>query len=276
MPHTASVADAVIAAATEKGFIGNLIGLLEQYKFSEAQFKPLVERALAATNDDLGEWRNGASLADRSYYEDSFAARLIFIATNTAAPANTREAAITALANHRTEAGVKTLKALLSDNDPKLWTPLAIAFLNALQPQVLGLPGIRILPQDFNSTDVRPLLQKMLVSANLTDRIFGTSLAEQFGDDALTAPLIALALDPNQATRENAISALAMNRTDAGVKTLKALLNDPDPQVVQMAEDAIRHAYTSRGFACGKLLWPGDFDPKYRSAEGKPGPPDLR
>jgi hypothetical protein len=120
------------------------------------------------------------------------------------------------------------------------------------------------------------LLERMLVSTNMSDRIFGTSLAEQFGHDALTAKLVTLAMSPQEATRNSAIYALALNRTDEGIKTLKKLLNDPDPKVSKMAEDAIRHAYTDRGDARGRPLLPGDFDPKYGAPELKTPPQDIR
>ena len=85
-----------------------------------------------------------------------------------------------------------------------------------------------------------------------------------------------LAKGRDRAAKDSAIYALALNRTEEGIKTLKALLNDPDPQVSKTAEDAIRHAYTDRGDAQGKPLLPGDFETKYGSPEVKPDPNDMR
>ncbi len=276
VPHSESTSDAIVAAATRNGCIGNLDGLLRQYEFDKSKLKPLMARALAATNDDLGEWHNGAVLAVNTYYDDSFLPALIAIACNSNANASSRGAAVSALACNRTEPGVSAIRSLLNDPDPKLWTPLAIAIENGLNIQVPTPTGRHLLAADFTPAEVRPLLERMLVSTNLTDRIFGTSLAEKFGDDALTAKLVALATGREAATRSSAIYALALNRTDAGLKTLRELLNDPDSQVSQMATDAIRHAYTDRGDAHGRPLLPSDFDTKYGSPGMKPDPNELR
>jgi hypothetical protein len=48
---------------------------------------------------------------------------------------------------------------------------------------------------------------------------------------------------------------------------LKTLLHDPDPKTSQLAEAAIRNAYTSRGDARGRPLWADDFDAKLRDAK---------
>jgi hypothetical protein len=276
VPHSEKVGDALVEAATRNGSIGNLDGLLRQYEFDKAKLKPLIERALAAENDDLGEWHNGAGLAMNAYYDDSFLPQLIAIAMNTNATANARGAAVDALAYNRTEPGVFTLISLLDDPDEKMWTPLAIAIMNGLENRLPTATGRHLLPGDFTSAQVRPLLERMLGSTNTSDTFFGTSLAELFGDDALTAKLVAMATDREAATRMSAIYALAFNRTDEGVKTLKKLLNDPDPKVSKMAEDAIRHAITDRGHARGRPLLPGDFDPKYGTPEVKIDPQDLR
>jgi HEAT repeat protein len=276
VPHSEKVGDAIVAAAARNSCIGSLDGLLRQYEFDKRKLQPLIERALAAENDDLGEWRSGAGLASYSYYDDSFVPALIAIACNTNADANCRGAAITALANNRTDAGVFALKSLLNDPDPKLWTPLAIAIENGLTIGVRSPTGRQLLPGDFTPAEVRPLLERMLASTDMSDKIFGTGLAGHYGDDALTAKLVAIATSRDRSCRSSAIYALALNRTDAGIKTLKALLNDSDPEVSTAAEDAIRHAYTDRGDAHGRPLLPGYFDTKYGSPEAKPDRNDIR
>ncbi len=100
----------------------------------------------------------------------------------------------------------------------------------------------------------------------------GALAAQQYPDDAFNPRLIALATEPKGTARMQAIYALAMNRTDDGVKTLKELLNDPDRQVYETTERAIRNAYTSRGNSRGRPLEPDDFDPKYQADENSPEP----
>jgi len=92
----------------------------------------------------------------------------------------------------------------------------------------------------------------------------GVGLIEQFGSDDFASQLIAIATSPGNFARDTAIYALALNRTDEGVQTLKTLLNDPDQKISKTTEDAIRNAYTSRGNACGRPLSPEDFDEKFR------------
>ena len=59
-----------------------------------------------------------------------------------------------------------------------------------------------------------------------------------------------------------AIEALAMNRTDEGVKTVRMILNDPDPAISREAEDAILSAHQRRGASRGKRLRADDFSAK--------------
>jgi hypothetical protein len=123
-----------------------------------------------------------------------------------------------------------------------------------------------LLVYDFKNEDMKPLIERALGVLNPGEWQVGVTLAALYYDDAFTDRLIALANGTNiQASiRDEAIKALAANRTDAGVKTLKALLNDPDGRVSAMAEDAIRQAYTSRGDARGRPLRPDDFDAKFQ------------
>ena len=99
----------------------------------------------------------------------------------------------------------------------------------------------------------------MLASGEQGAQIFitGVGLIEQFGGDDFTAQLIAIATSPGNFARDTAIYALALNRTDEGVKTLKALLNDPDQKIRTTVEKAIRNAYTSRGNSQGQAIAAG-------------------
>lgn len=95
----------------------------------------------------------------------------------------------------------------------------------------------------------------------------GALAAQQYADDTFTPRLIALATEPKGAARMQAIYALTLNRTDEGVKTLKTLLNDPETQIRDTVERAIRSAYTSRGNSRGRPLAPDDFDQRYQSRQ---------
>jgi hypothetical protein len=82
-------------------------------------------------------------------------------------------------------------------------------------------------------------------------------------DDTLTSRLIAIA-NGNSGARDQAILALAMNRTSIAVRTLKTLLENPDKEVRLATEEAICVAYCSRGYYHGEKLKPDDFDKKFQ------------
>ena len=76
--------------------------------------------------------------------------------------------------------------------------------------------------------------------------------------------LIALATNTNQFDWQGAVYALARNRTDDGVKTIKSLLSSSNPSTREVAEDAVRSAYLSRDNSHGRPLRPDDFDQQYQ------------
>jgi hypothetical protein len=83
-------------------------------------------------------------------------------------------------------------------------------------------------------------------------------------DDALTPRLIAIANGNNRA-RDQAIWALAMNRTDTAVGALRTFLKSPDKDVRLATEEAICVAYCYRGdYHRGEKLRPDDFDKKFQ------------
>jgi hypothetical protein len=272
VPKTEETWQAILQAVFRHGLDWTLTSLLESYKFHNEELKPIIERALAA--DNPGQWNCGAMLAGDTYYDDSFTDRLIAIATDTNTLGNTRAAkqsrlaARDALARNRTDAGVKTLKMLLNDPAPENWAPLGANILIGYWET--NRMGKRLHPEDFEANELRPLNERLLASTNFLDNDVGLSLALHFGDDALTPKLIALATKPGFKLRERAVWALAYNRTDESVKTLKTLLSDPDPKISKLAEEAIRYAYNSRGDARGRPLRADDFDAKFREPEVTP------
>lgn len=83
-------------------------------------------------------------------------------------------------------------------------------------------------------------------------------------DDTLTPRLMAIATGTNAASGQ-AIWALAMNRTDASVETLKSLLKSPNQDVRSTTEKAICVAYCYRGYYHGQKLKPDDFDKNFQA-----------
>ena len=268
VPHTDAVRKALLEAAARQGLNSSLGNVLQAYDFDQQEMKPIVERALAA--DHPGEWQAGVWLALR-YYDDALTTRLIAIASDVNARWDTRSVALKTLTYHRTDAGVKAIKALLKNPSPDMLRPLFETMANGYSHPDLGPTGRPLQPDDFSAEDLRPLIERLLASDNeaLQLQLSGALLAKSFGSDSLTPQLVALT-NASPAIRYQAISALALNRTDEGVKTLKALLNSPDPSLSQTAESAIHNAYTARGDARGRPLRPDDFDAKFREPEATP------
>jgi hypothetical protein len=263
VPHTKETRKAILDAAIKDGV--NESGLeqaLLYHEFSNDEVKPVIERALAA--DNSAGWRAGVWLALR-YYDDAFTAPLIAIANDATARWDTRSIAMRALTYHRSDAGVKAIKALLKNPAPEMLRTLYETIANGYA----HLPAANessLRPEDFSAEDLRPLIERLLVSTNqvFQEPLSGALLAKQFGSDALTAQLVVLATNSSPDVKYHAICALALNRTDEGIKTLKRLLNGSDPNDSKIAETAIRNAYTDRGQARGRPLKPDDFDEKYQ------------
>jgi beta-lactamase regulating signal transducer with metallopeptidase domain/HEAT repeat protein len=268
-PHTAETRKAIFDEAVRHGLTVNLEFLITRYDFTKAskeEIRPLVERALDPRNS--GQWTAGASLAACAANRTDFAPRLIEIASGTNTPDNARGAAIGALAYIRTDAGVKALKALLNDPDPAIWSTLANAIVGGFESSASYPIGLR--PDDFEVAEVRPLAERLLTSSNSYEVGCGVRLAEKFGFDDLTPLVVALAVKSSSQDQFPAIDALAMNRTDLGVRTLKMLLEGTDLTVSKIVEKAIRRAYTSRGNALGRPLRGDDFDAKFQQPEVRP------
>jgi hypothetical protein len=117
------------------------------------------------------------------------------------------------------------------------------------------------------SEELHPLIERSLAPENPQSWTAGALAAQQYADDAFTPRLIALATEPQNAARVQAIYALAANRTDESVKALKVLLNDSDSKIREATESAIRISYSSRGIWQGRPPNPEDFDAKFREAK---------
>lgn len=259
VPHSKEIRSTILQAVREHGLSQIMRYLLAQYGFPQEEISPVIERALAP--DSPGNWAAGADLAG-SYFDDAFTARLIAIAKDPASDA--RPNAITTLGRHRTDEGIAVLKSLLNDPDPRIWTPLAEAVEYA-RFQAEKASGTPLRPDDFDAEELKPLIERLLSSdKEVPDVITGASLVAQFGVDGFMQQMIAMTAIHASAVWPRAVYALAMNRTDEGVKTLKALLEDPYPKTRHTVELYLRRAYTDRGNALGRPLRPEDFDEKYQ------------
>jgi hypothetical protein len=133
-------------------------------------------------------------------------------------------------------------------------------------------PGMDFLLTQYGFTEqqIGPAIERSLAPDNRQCWQAGASASQRHPNDAFTARLIAIAMDPQSEGRTQAIYALAANRTDESVQALKLLLQNPDEQVRKETDRAIHIAYLYRGNWCGKPLRPEDFDEKFRQRDWNP------
>jgi hypothetical protein len=122
-------------------------------------------------------------------------------------------------------------------------------------------PSLAPLLMNFGGTldEVKPLIERSLAADHPQDWAAGAQLAQDFGDDAFNPRLIAIATTPGSDARGNAIFALAQNRTDEGVQTLKSLMNDPDPKILLPLTQTVLNAGMAARGSLGKPLRTNDF-----------------
>ena len=111
----------------------------------------------------------------------------------------------------------------------------------------------------FTKEEMKPIIERALAPDNEPEWAAGAGLAQRFGDDAFTERLVAIAKTPRNNAQTAAIDALAYNRTDEGVKTLKELLSDPHQNIWTPLAFAIENAYNYRRDTMGRPLRPDDF-----------------
>ena len=109
---------------------------------------------------------------------------------------------------------------------------------------------------------MKPIIERALAPENEQEWAAGAGLAQQYSDDAFTERLAAIAKTPRINAQTAAIEALAYNRTDEGVKTLKVLLSDPHQNIWTPLAFAIQNAYNYRHDSTGRPLRPDDFTAK--------------
>jgi hypothetical protein len=122
----------------------------------------------------------------------------------------------------------------------------------------------------FNDEKIKLLINLSLSPEHPYTWVEGALAAQQYPDDRFASRLSAIALDPNSKARLQAIYALAKNRTDESVATLKKLLKESDPNdpkertIRQNTEHAIRQAYQQGNNTKGRPFRKDDFDIKYQ------------
>ena len=190
LPHTQEVKGAVLNAARIRGLGGALASVLEHVGCTDAELAEVIRRSMASNDPNIVR---EAVLAAQSHPADEYMPKLIAIATGSEPGGfGNRESAIYAIAYHRTDEGVAALKTLLNDPNPKI--------------------------RDVTSNTIR--------SAYRRHPVFPEKV-----DEAFTKALVSLATDSAHARRFAGVWAIARTRTPDGVKAVKILLADPNAAV---------------------------------------------
>lgn len=113
---------------------------------------------------------------------------------------------------------------------------------------------------DCNEEEFKEIIRISITSENPDIQAAGAEAAQRYPDDSYTPRLIAIATDANSRARWAAIDALAYNRTDEGVKTLRILLKNTNQDMREAAAHSIRRAYQD------VPVYPKHPDDKYASA----------
>ena len=121
---------------------------------------------------------------------------------------------------------------------------------------------------DISHDQMKQIIGRTLESDNNWEWVLGATLAANVCyDDSFTARLTAIALHSNAShepwndSRGAALNALACNRTDAGLKTLKTLLNNPDRNLSSALAEALLHGFNSQPKTpSARPVRPEDFD----------------
>ena len=119
---------------------------------------------------------------------------------------------------------------------------------------------------DCSESEFKEIISVSLASDDVDILGWATIAAQEHPDDEHMAKLITIATNATQAEpdeqlhridRERAIYAIAHNRTNEGVKALRALLGNPDKEIRRTASHAIRYAYRRHP------VYPKHSDDKY-------------
>lgn len=169
-------------------------------------------------------------------------------------------------------AALPLLELRQQDNNTAFWigeafsyflpkTPAVLAHADtAIQRSGLTPSSIRILEQLGAPTDtIKQRIGESLIHADPVARSEAALAAQLYPDDRFMPMLIELATTSSGLARIRAIYALAYNRTDDGVATLRKLREHPDAEIRKTTEGALESAYRMSDTARGRPLRPDDF-----------------
>jgi HEAT repeat protein len=159
LPKTPDLLDEVVRIVQRQGLLPSRVRILEQLGASSTTIKDLVGEALFDTDERI---QDEAVLAAQRYPDDRFMDRLIQIASSGSGAARRR--AVFALANNRTDEGVRALRQLLQDPDLAIRTLTRDAIEIAYHSSTKA--GRPLQPDDF------PELSKDRINPKIDPRRF--------------------------------------------------------------------------------------------------------
>jgi len=193
LPHSDAVRAPVLNAIRTRGLIYEMGLVMKRLEVSETDVAELIRPALASHDRETV----GAALTVlQEYPADEYTSRLVAIALdpNSVLPYGS----IWALATHRTDEGVAALRKLLNDPNPEI-----------------------------RKTTAHHIRAAYFMHPHYPEQV----------DAIYTATLASVAADPNHRCRYRVLSEIVRTRTRDGVKAVQMLLADPNAQVAMAETD---------------------------------------
>lgn len=245
LPRNDQIKAQLAAAARERGLIGPMQSFLEKYGCGADVFAMAIPRSLESENERV---LNAGVTAAQDYPDDSYMDSLIRIATDSNSPA--RSAAIYSVAYNRTDEGVAVLKRLLEDKSVGVSSRARYAIGRAYQrhpvhPEQIDNEYTAILTniaRDMNDT-LWPGAVSQIVLTRTEQGI--AALQAYLDDPAATNPMM---------------------DSDEGLRTIRELLRDDDPEMRQATERFVRRLSRVQR---GRALRATDFGPEFQGWAAK-------
>jgi HEAT repeat protein len=219
--------------------------VMKRLGVSEADAAEVIRTSLAS-NEREAVFAALAVIQD--YPADEYAAKLVTIALdpNSIVP----HGSVYVLAMHRTDEGVAALRKLLSDPDPDVRK-------NTLSSIRAAYRAHPCYPEQADEVYTKTLVS---IAAN-PDNPYRYDVIREIVQTRTregVAAIRKLLVDPN--------AGIPLTDTDLGVRAIRDLLRDDDPDVREIARYCVKWA----GYETpGRALWPDDFPAEYEEIQAR-------
>jgi len=232
LPHDLKIKKTVLSAAKRRGLARCMKTVLEVLGCSEEEFKQIIRISLSSDNPDIVSEGVGAA---QTHPDDEHMPKLVAIVTDPNRPdpnrrfsSVKRHRAISAIANNRTDEGVKTLRILLESPSEGIRKTTKRAIQQAYKRH-------RVYPKYTDDE----YTSKLITAAKDSNHPMATS----FLVGTIARSLTEEGIEAIKALLENPDMDIPIAKTDEGIHTISNLLRNPDKDVRDITETIIRQIY---------------------------------